>query len=361
MSKKILLIIIFFTLVLNNTTKAQLPSIFGGSISRGFIFAHVKDMRYFINKNITQYNINIGYQTNGEKNWHLDWRNPEYGLGFYYADLGNPEVLGNSKAAYFYFNTPLLWNNFISTNFYVGLGTAYLSKCFDNKTNNVNIAIGSHLNIYANVNLRTQIKTNKIIYYTDFGITHYSNGGTVKPNLGINVPALSLGIKYKTHNIEKVSKMFRSFKPYNDIQIVQAFSVRGSSLSYSLVPKPVIVFTADFGRYIERRLRLAAGIDIIYDGAAEYKLKAKNIENYTKTDYISAGLHCGASVLIGDFQFAFQQVIMLYQNYGFYKHWQRYGFRYILAKKYIIGATLSTHFFQALFIEPGLGIRLNLN
>ena len=103
----------------------------------------------------------------------------------------------------------------IFINLFVGIGSAYISKPFNYQTNYLNIAIGLHINMYANINLEAQIRMPHFIFYTDFGITHFSNGGTKHPNLGLNIPAISMGVKYKTFNIVKkvifISSIFKIF------------------------------------------------------------------------------------------------------------------------------------------------------
>lgn len=357
MSKIKLFFVFLVLLLLGFSSIAQSPNIYGGKIGYGFIMPHSPDMRYFIEKRITQFNVNIGYQTTGKKNWQKDWGFPELGVGFYYANLGNPTVLGSSKAAYFYFDTPIFADDLFAFNFYVGLGASHLSKVFNYQTNITNIAIGSHINIYANVNLEAQLRMKKFIYFTDFGITHYSNGGSKKPNLGLNVIALSLGMKYKAHNFAKKKGMSSYFEPSSDVQVLQTITARAPGFSVSQKSRLVAGVSADYGRYLSNKSRIGVGLDFLYDANAVHYFEVANVYNSTNKDYLSAGVHVSYSAVIGNVQFTFQELFFLYQKYDFYQQWQRYGFRFLLGDNLILGAALSTHFFQALFIEPSFGFR----
>ena len=121
-------------------------------------------MRYFVKDNVTQYNLLFGYQTDGSKYWQQLWNYPLFGFGFYYTDLKNPDVLGTSKSMYLYFDKPLLTINKFYLNLYTALGAAYLSNRFDYQTNYTNIAIGTHLNIYANLNLQANYNFKHFIF-----------------------------------------------------------------------------------------------------------------------------------------------------------------------------------------------------
>jgi hypothetical protein len=203
--KKTLALLVYLTLLV--ASNAQMPNIVGLKFSRGFIMPHHQEIRSLIQKHITEYNLHVGWQTTGNKQWQREWNYPEVGTGFYYANLGNPDVLGDAKAAYLYYNMPFFRTQMFTMNFYLALGTAYLSNPFDFQENYTNIAIGSHYNIFANTNFEAQIRTKNFVFYTDFGLTHYSNGGSKMPNLGLNIFAASLGLKFKTIDVSKNRKM----------------------------------------------------------------------------------------------------------------------------------------------------------
>ncbi len=361
MNKKNILLITISILFSVSFLNAQTPDIYGIKLSRGFIMPHHEDMRYFINKNITEFNISAGFQTTGKQQWQRDWNFPEIGIGMYHANLQNKTILGSSTALYLYFNNKIYSHNNFSLSSFVGIGSAYISKPFNYQTNYLNIAIGSHVNIYANINLEAQIRMPHFVFYTDFGITHFSNGGTKHPNLGLNIPALSVGVKYKTLNIVKRKTMLRPQKPYSEIQILQSAFVRSSPFSMCEKPKFLSSLYADYGRYISAKSRISTGFDILYDANAESYFDNDSTKNYSsKADFISAGLHISYSAILGNVQFTFQQVYFPYQKYNYYKQWQRYGFRVLLGKRVVVGMVLNTRFFQAIFIEPSVGMKFKL-
>lgn len=351
------LIISLFLLLFSLNINSQNIDVYGAKFSYGYIMPHRPDIRYLINRHIPQYNLNVGYQTKGKKDWQNHWGFPEIGFGLYYANLGNPDVLGTSKAAYLYFDAPIFSEKFFAFNFFLGLGSAYLSKPFNYQTNPTNIAIGTHFNIYANVNFETQLRMPKFVYFVDLGINHYSNGGSKKPNLGLNIPAVSLGVKYKKSNFSKTKGMGRYFNPFYDLQILQSVTVRAPEFSVSQKPLLLTTISVDLGKYVSNRSRFGVGLEFMYDANAVYNFEYANNYSTTSNDYFSAGVHLSYAAVIGNVQFTFQELYFFYRKYNFYKQWQRYGFRVFLGQRIALGATLSTYFFQALFIEPSIGIR----
>ncbi|MBN2892050.1 MAG: acyloxyacyl hydrolase [Bacteroidales bacterium] len=355
--KKLLLLVVFFTCLI---AQAQLPTYIGAKFSQGVIAPHRPEMRYFIKKPIKEYNLQFGYQTTGNKDWQRNWGYPELGFGFYYANLENTDVLGSSKATYLYIDAPFFRGNILSLNYFFGIGTAYLSKPFDYKTNNTNIAIGSHLNIFANLNIETQIRTRRIIYFTDIGLTHYSNGGTKFPNLGLNVPAISVGLKYKTADFNKHKKMSTGFwEKYKDLQIIQTFAVHGNKLSISAPPEFMSTSSIDYGIYVSPKSRLGGGLDLMYDKNIENHFIADSIFNSKPINYLTAGAHFSYNAVFGNVQFTIQQLFMVYTPHSSGFFYQRFGLKLFIAENWIVGGSLLTKFFNAVAIEPSIGYRFH--
>ncbi|HMG15389.1 MAG TPA: acyloxyacyl hydrolase [Saprospiraceae bacterium] len=195
---KILGLLIFFSL--NNTfcysqyikNWAIAPTIYYGKILK-----HSPKIAYQIPSSSTGISCNIIYKTYGKENWH-EWQNyPGLGVNLGYFNFGNDEILG--KAYSFLPNIYLRLNKSdkFSINFSVGTGIAYLSKHFsfiDNETNN---AIGSYINNISSFQFDGKYKLNRhLSIAAGFGLTHFSNGASKIPNLGINLAAFSLGAVY---------------------------------------------------------------------------------------------------------------------------------------------------------------------
>ena len=353
--KKLILIVI---MVVPFLLQSQTPFYIGGKISQGIIAPHHADMRYFINKPVNGFSLLFGFQTTGKQDWQNHWGFPELGFGTHYVDFKNPDVLGNSKVIFLYIDAPFLESKILSFNYNIGFGIAYLNKIFNYQTNYTNIAIGSHLNVYANVNFELQLKAKKVVYFTDFGITHLSNGGTKMPNLGINVPTISVGFKYKTANFIRQKKILsNSWQKHTDVQVLLSASKHADKFSVSNKAKIISSLSVDYGVYLSEKSRVGGGVDFMFDeNRKNISMNDSTIDN--SSSYFG-GIHFSYNVVFGRTQFTFQEIMLINSKSHKLKSYQRYGFRVIIADKWLIGATLLTNFFNAQAIEPAIGYRFH--
>ena len=146
----------------------------------------------------------------GKKYWHSLSRFPR--LGF----IGNFQHFRDSRLGWGLGVMP-----FVSTRFFkagpvemfgrMAMGLAYVSERWDGYFNPQNNIIGSHWN--SNVAFRIGFGIDvlkKIELRPSFSFTHYSNGASQYPNLGINVMSFHLGILYKNNPIAPVD-IIRNF------------------------------------------------------------------------------------------------------------------------------------------------------
>jgi hypothetical protein len=127
--------------------------------------------------------------------WHQLYGAPLVSVRVSRQTLGNDGVLGSAyaimPALYFpvhrYKRTFLRWG--------AGLGVAYLTRANSDELPQ-NTAIGNEFNFSAQVALDAEYILNpSALLYTRFGVSHYSSGGLSKPNFGINIPLVALGMR----------------------------------------------------------------------------------------------------------------------------------------------------------------------
>ncbi|MFC7666089.1 acyloxyacyl hydrolase [Hymenobacter humi] len=79
----------------------------------------------------------------------------------------------------------------------MGAGLAYLTNPYNRDTNRKNNIASSFLN--ATLQLRFEYDyalTPHLGLLAGLGLNHYSNGATTKPNFGVNLPSVVLGLNY---------------------------------------------------------------------------------------------------------------------------------------------------------------------
>ncbi|MEA2105787.1 MAG: acyloxyacyl hydrolase [Bacteroidota bacterium] len=196
--KRYILIIIFFIALYPNVLGQKGEGsnyFFETNYQYGFVWQHRPSIESILGGNINVLQLNIGKETYGQTYWDQLYRYPDWGAGFYCANLGNNEEMGMANAIYGYINVPLFLRKKFEVRYNISGGLAYLTKG--------NVAIGTHLNLYFDININTRIPLSNRLYLVNaFGATHFSNGAMKMPNLGLNLFSYRLGIHYQLSGTE---------------------------------------------------------------------------------------------------------------------------------------------------------------
>jgi len=129
--------------------------------------------------------------------WVEDYKDPTLGATLFIGSVGNNDVLGRFVALYGFSELPLLVLKHFELSWKFGSGLAVTNRKFDPIFNPDNIAISSNVNIIVVMALKAQYRLKKNSYSIGLDITHFSNSAFKVPNLGINVPYLSIGYSRK--------------------------------------------------------------------------------------------------------------------------------------------------------------------
>jgi len=333
--------------------------------NNGALYAHHNSIAYLTNSYISGFDIKLGKLTYGENVWEQLYRYPEIGIGYYNSNLGNSEVFGNANAVYSYFNASIIKNDLLSFNYNFALGIAYLKKCYNNYDNYYNIAIGSKVNIYLNLDLDIKLKLIEQLYLVNsLGLTHFSNGSVKKPNLGLNLLSYKVGFKYffKGNKEEVIHSKLSKTKTKNEYSIILSGGIKQvSPLGSKSYPISSASFNAN--RNLNLKHKCGIGIDLFYDSSIDLLLKLNNdglisdIEN-KKTDLLTAGIHLSHDFVFNKLSFTTQIGYYLYSKID-RKFYDRIGFKYNVSKFLLVNLTLKTHWGRADFIEFGIGYSFN--
>ncbi|MBS2213446.1 acyloxyacyl hydrolase [Carboxylicivirga mesophila] len=146
--------------------------------------------------------LSIAYsvQTDGSKEWHHIFNFPYYGVGFYNANFFNVDELGTPTALYGFMGFPFKRKERSMWGYELGFGLTYNWEPYNKYDNPFNVAIGSYRTVYIDANLFYEYYlSSRWAVRGSFGFTHFSNGGTKKPNSGINLlsPAIEVSYSFK--------------------------------------------------------------------------------------------------------------------------------------------------------------------
>ena len=395
--KLYLLILILGTITLQGQTNE--PYSFKAEGIYGTIIPHDQHVKPLIENHVFGTEIDVEFQTMGEKSWQQFNSFPVIGIGTVWLNLGNPEKLGNAFALYPYLNYSLIRTKYFRLNMKVGAGASFLTKTYRNTNTNslgqtipfdsTNAAIGSALNVYFSAGGNIEIPISKGFSFTaEYTWNHMSNGSTVVPNSGLNLLNGFMGVKYSPayRKFHFPSKQILKDIPHK--YSVEIIASGGFRQLYYLDNRTYPIASVVIGIYrpITNFYRMGLGIDAFYDGV--YDGTSLYQRTYITSNMLQNKLRVGISwqheVLLGRITAGLDLGLYLYDplkntspyndaknglinkpliypyNINTEDGWfyTRATFKYALTNHVFISLGLKTHLQKAEFIEWGLGYRL---
>ena len=334
----------------------RLPGTYGitGRISYGFLIAHREALMPLQEAHLRSAELSISRLSTGTSSWEEDFRLPETGFQLEVIDPGT-EKLRTTVAVYPYVDFPLLGISNRKVWFRYGIGLGYITKTFDPKENFKNAAIGSHINgvLHLDLHYRGAIGEHSALEI-GIGITHFSNGSTKVPNLGINLPKIDLG--YRRYIGDPVSVGVRKTEPSIRPASWQVYLAGAVKETYPVLGKKYPAGTANvlYTFSTVTRSRFGVGADFFFDASLAARYARINGSTRPNADF-RPGLYGAWQMRIGAVGIGFNMGIYPYSVYkedGFFYH--RIGLRYHL-KHLFVCTNLKTHYARADFIEWGIG------
>jgi len=336
---------------------AQTGSIYTSAEYRyGSILAHHPEMKEYTSNKVNSFELNIGKQTTGKHDWEQLYHYPTYGLGYFYGDFNNPKVLGQAHAGFVYLDFHFIQRPsfFISAKY--SLGASYFKTIFDSIENPINQAIGTNLNVYFSIGLKANIRLSKRFYlFAGGNFSHFSNGATQKPNLGINLTDASIGLQYyfneRTYHFEP-KELTPCNKDYNLVVLFSAGSLQRTIESPHFFSS---TFTINGTKQTGPKHSWGLGADFFYDESVKPELEDKNAST-SLGNTLRQGLYISHDLIISRLS-----VITNLGAYTYYKTtpsqpiYFRIGLRCKVTKHLLANLSLKTHYGKADFIECGLG------
>ncbi len=192
----------------NNTTYT--PYKIKAQFIGGYIYPHDKSLIDPLTKGpALGGEVAFEWASDGSKDWHKHFNNPDVGLALQVIDLGNPDVAGQMIGVYPYINLPMVKNDIVSFNVKIGGGLGFATRPCDiaaavadprsikEKAGDYNFAIGGPVSFAIAAGLNVDVKVHKNVALTaDFTYNHFSSASLYQPNAGLNMFNGYLGVKY---------------------------------------------------------------------------------------------------------------------------------------------------------------------
>jgi hypothetical protein len=315
------------------------------------------------------YELSLHHNTYGQHRWEVLHNYPSIGLTFYYSGFRNDSIsaeLGRVFALYPYINFPIIPNESSKLTFKLGVGVSYLTNKFHPTENYHNYAIGSHINAAVNLSFEYRQRIlERLHWVTSLGLTHFSNGATHAPNMGINIFSIASGFSWYL----KAPKELRDFKlrPKNYLFEFDGKRHFITDYQYTIGYKDMsqqygthqyfLVHDLAFNCMLQltERDRLGLGLELVYD----------NSDHVTKPDwdiYLKPGFLLSYEMLLDQVSFMFNigvrnNVPLNSPTFGLL-FYQKVALRYYLNDNLFTTLAFTTYDIKADFISFGIGYHI---
>lgn len=297
-------------------------------------------------------------QTDGRKEWQRANGLPQVGVALQFGNTGSKQYMGNMAALFPFVNWNLYKRKTISSSLRAGAGLGWVQKPYDKITNHKQVLIGTHLNAYLNFLWQAEVQTFSNVHMTvGVGFSHFSNGSTTLPNLGLNIPSLSIGLRYGLHDSvqqKQAAPPFikrTAFSLYTSVGIKQYPWIESTRYAVNVVQ-------GEWSRRFRASAQYSFGGALFYDRALEVD-PAGIPDHLRKGNKLQAGVFAGYEHLFGRLSVPLQIGAYVYNHNIYTALFQQLGFRYRINQQWTAQLFMKTHSGKADFIHAGIGYRIN--
>ena len=337
---------------------------------QGEILKHTANFKPSIEQKSFSAELNLNWQSTGNKHWQRMLNYPSWGLATGYTFFGNKNVLGESFYIVPNVQFRLAGKKNIQLWLKAGAGLAWLTKHYEALQNPGNNVIASSINNSSTLGIRLKIKTtSKLNFVLGSSFTHSSTGDVRMPNLGINIPTVDIGFQYSFS-----PKRYESF--IHDSASIQkrkslVLTVRGGVGLYEIfIPDgpiyPIIINETGIGKYVGSWNKFSVGAETFYSSANYHFVQEQKIGTDYKTHSIAVAAFIQDEMEWGPVSFSMMMAYQLkstllsgtamYQKLGVSHTIFSYGQNQ--QHKLSFGIFLTTHWANADYVSSLLSFQL---
>lgn len=302
----------------------------------------------------------ISFQRNYKKLWALDSQYVQWGGGIFFGNTGSKQYVGNMGGAFSFINFPLLHKNNVISKLRIGGGIGWIEKPYNKITNHKNVLLGTALNAYLNFVWQNEFYLNSSTFLNlGFSFSHLSNGSNTLPNLGLNIPALSIGMRYAyndglfTSHIspDTLEKKF-SVSLYSSVGIKQHPWI-GSNRYI------VNVLSGEVTRRINFKHEYGGGVIFFYDRSLVVNPRTITSDKREHNNF-QAALLGSYEYSIGKLSLPLQLGVYIFNHDVYSVIFQQAGLRYRFSKRFSATAMLKLYGGKADSFLAGIGYKIKL-
>lgn len=327
----------------------------------GFLAAHRGTMGHLAKDRLFAGELSFSKRLRS-KVWSETYRNPYIGATLYGSNLGNKEILGYGFGAYGFIEFPWTRSEKHVITSKLGAGLGMVTKVFDQTENPKNVPMSTYLNavICLGIQGRWYLKPEHALIYS-FDMTHFSNGSSKVPNLGVNMPYIGLGYEYTFQKKERSDLKLSTFErvPFFNSWNASAIAILSGKQIFPTGGKyyPVFGLSGMLYKQFKPKVGMEIALDII---------SKQSIHHYreyipkTQLSILQIGAFVGYNIPLDKFRLVVGMGTYLKDRYNpdalFY---HRVGMRYQCENGLLLNLVLKSHWAKADYIEYGVGYTFN--
>lgn len=332
------------TAIINPVKREPMFSI-GLGIQHGSIFAHSVDVQNTRGARPTGIEAILSWQRNDSATFALCHCYPRQGLLLAYYDY-DVALLGKSATAAYFLEPSYKISNTVLFSFKGAAGLSYLNNPFDSISNPGNQSYSTHLSAYLLLGVGAWVRVSEQWWLNpNINYQHISNGGTRKPNKGINWPTAGLAISYQPASrplytgARTTEKYWRNYSVRYDFSLLGTLR-RGYDETGERKRSPLSGLALQAGRQVGRLSMLTLGAEAYHDEELQNQLRKEDL-NASAT---KAGILLGHEFLLGRFQFSQRLGVYVFDQTPYYDRiFHRWGLQYRINRHFSAGFNLLAH------------------
>ncbi|MEM7108450.1 MAG: acyloxyacyl hydrolase [Bacteroidota bacterium] len=331
---------------------------------RGAIFEHKEQISHLITAHPWGVRLILNQKTDGTEPWQARYNYPDIGLTATYIDYNN-DVLGSTLSLIPHYQFYLTRNREKRSQFAYkfGFGLAYNSEKYDRETNNKNNVLSTDISAGVLLEFLYQYKmARRLGVYSSISMTHFSNAALKKPNSGINVFSLNVGLQYfLSSKSTKYIALDENRLASRDIGYT--FSLAGGAheaVRINTGTDPFFVVSAFVDKTLNRKSKLGLGLEWFYsESLKNFKEEDYFLPENEDPDFNRIGLALSHELVINEFSIISQAGYYLYDPYSVFDPiYLRLGLRRYFGDHFFGSVAVKSHAAKAEAGEFAIGYRL---
>ncbi len=321
----------------------------------GFLAAHRSVMGHLATEHAFAGELSVYFRSKNAKPWHEAYKNPFFGATLFAGTTGNRELLGETVGIIGFSSFPLINRKHYVLSGKAGCGIAYSTNYYDQEDNQLGMAIGSSVNAHICLGLENRILLGDHSINVSIDMTHFSNGATKMPNLGLNLPFLGLGYGYRisegidTNYVHAAYKKSWQFGLMGIVSVKEIYPTGGRKY-------PVFNLNLVGRRFFRQRVGMEASFDVFSKQAV---LGYHSDIRKTQAEIIQLGVFAGYILPMDKFHLLVGMGVYVRDKYKpDDPMYHRVGMRYVFDNGININLVLKSHWARADYIEYGIGYTL---